>query len=130
MSPQLPTNRKFGWFFVFVFGVLVIYSYFKAWSTVAWIALTFNIFFVVLTLFAPQSLAPLNRIWFEFGILLGRIFSPIVLGIIFFLLITPTSLVTRLFGRDELKIKKRNVESYWIDRPPLEPSSDSFKNQY
>ena len=118
MSPQLPTNRKFGWFFVFVFGVLVIYSYFKAWSTVAWIALTFNIFFVVLTLFAPQSLAPLNRIWFEFGILLGRIFSPIVLGIIFFLLITPTSLVTRLFGRDELKIKKRNVESYWIDRPP------------
>jgi hypothetical protein len=64
------------------------------------------------------------------GLLLGKIISPIVLGLIFFVLITPVSLVTRLFGRDELKMKKRSVESYWVDRSPPEPPSNTFKNQY
>jgi len=87
-------------------------------------------FFSVATLLSPQLLAPLNRLWYGLGVLLGKIISPIVLGLIFFVLITPVSLVTRLFGRDELKMKKRNVESYWVDRSPPGPPSDSFKNQY
>jgi hypothetical protein len=62
--------------------------------------------------------------------LLGKIVSPIVLGLIFFVLITPAALITRLFGRDELKIKKRTVESYWVDRSTLGLESESFKNQY
>jgi hypothetical protein len=64
------------------------------------------------------------------GILLGRIFSPFVLGVIFFVLLTPISILTRLFGRDELKLKKRSLESYWVDRSPPGPPLDSFKNQY
>ncbi len=129
-SPLLPTNSKFGWFFVVVFFLSAIYMYSKGWNTVTLVALVIAILFVVVTILSPQFLAPLNRFWYELGIFLGKIVSPVVLGLIFFILITPVSLVMRLFGRDELKIKKRNVESYWIDRPLPGPPSDSYKNQY
>jgi hypothetical protein len=129
-SPQLPTNRRFGWFFVAVFAVLGTYAYWKAWSNVSVAALILSILISAITLFAPQLLTQLNRLWYGLGLLLGRIVSPIVLGIIFFVLIAPISLITRMFGRDELKIKKRAVDSYWVDRSPPGPQSESFKNQY
>ena len=129
-SPKLPTNRKFGWFFVAVFSAVSAYAFWKGWSAVSSATLIVTILFAVATFLSPQLLAPLNRLWYALGILLGRIVSPIVLGLIFFVLITPVSLVTRLFGRDELKMKKRSVRSYWVDRSPPGPPSDSFKNQY
>ena len=61
--------------------------------------------------------------------MMGKIFGNIVLGVIFFIVITPVSLVTRFFGRDALMMKKRNVKSYWIDRSPVGPPPESFKNQ-
>jgi len=128
--PKLPTNRKFGWFFAAVFFAVAAYAFCEGLSTVAPVALVGAILFAAVTLLCPQLLAPLNRLWYRLGMLLGKIISPIVLGLIFFVLITPVSLVTRLFGRDELKMKKRCVESYWIDRLPPGHASDSFKNQY
>jgi hypothetical protein len=128
--PELPTNRKFGWFFAAVFSAVAAYAYWRGWNKVSLVTLIAAISFAVATLLSPQLLAPLNRLWYGLGMLLGKIISPIVLGLIFFVLITPVSLVTRLFGRDELKMKKRNVESYWVDRSPPGPPSDSFKNQY
>lgn len=128
--PQLPTNSKFGWFFGAVFAALAAYGFWKEWGSVAIVALIVSVLLVAATLLAPQILTPLNRLWYGLGLLLGEIVSPIVLGIIFFVLITPTSLITRLFGRDELKMKKRYVESYWVDRSPPGPPSDSFKTQY
>jgi len=128
--PKLPTNPKFGWFFAAVFAAVAVYAYWKGWNTLALIALIVAVLFAFVTLLVPQFLTPLNRLWYELGVLLGKIVSPIVLGIIFFVLITPISLFVRLFGRDELKIKKRSVESYWVDRLPPGPPSDSFKNQY
>ncbi len=127
---QLPTNSKFGWFFAAVFFALAIYAYWEGWSKVAVAALSAALLFGVAALLSPQLLTPLNRLWYGLGLLLGKIVSPIVLGVIFFVLITPVSLVTRLFGRDELKIKKRSVDSYWVDRSPPGPPSDSYKNQY
>ena len=129
-EPKLPSNRKFGWFFSAVFSVLSSYAYWKGWSTVSLVTLIVAFIFAIATLWSSQLLAPLNRLWYGLGVFLGKIVSPIVLGMIFFLLITPVSLVTRLFGRDELKMKKRSVESYWIDRSPPGPPSDSFKIQY
>jgi hypothetical protein len=129
-SINLPSNHKFGWFFTSVFSLSVAYAYWRSWYTVAYVALVGAFLFATFTLVSPQLLAPLNRLWYQFGIILGKIVSPIVLGLIFFALITPTSLVTRLFGRDELKLKKGNVASYWTDRSPPGPPSDSFKNQY
>lgn len=127
---QLPTNKKFGWFFSAVFAFLAAYSYWKAWETFAIAALVAAFLFAIVTLSYPQLLFPLNRFWYGFGMLLGKIVSPIVLGVIFFVLITPISLLTRLTGRDELRLKKRSMESYWIDRSPPGPTSDSFNNQY
>jgi hypothetical protein len=129
--PQLPTNRKFGWFFAAVFAVLGAYAHWRAWAEVATAGLAvLGVLFAAVTLVAPQLLSPLNRLWYGLGLLLGKIVSPIVLGIIFFVLITPISLITRLFGRDELKMKKRSVDSYWVDRSPPGPPSGSFTNQY
>ncbi len=128
--PTLPSNRKFGWFFAAVFAAFGAYAYRKAWGELAATVLILSVLFAAAALVAPQLLSPLNRLWYALGLLLGKIVSPIVLGIIFFVLITPISLITRLFGRDELKMKKRPVDSYWVDRSPPGPSSDSFKNQY
>lgn len=84
----------------------------------------------LLTVIAPSRLSPLNRLWFRLGVLLGKVVSPLVLGVMFFLLITPAALVTRLLGRDALMLKKRSVSSYWVDRIPPGPPGDSFKNQF
>jgi hypothetical protein len=129
-ASQLPSNKKFGIFFSAVFLVLAAYAYWEFKSDFAFFALISSAFFAIAAFFAPQVLTSLNHLWYSLGLLLGKIVSPIVLGIIFFVLITPTSLITRLFGRDELKMKKRSVDSYWVDRSPPGPPSESFKNQY
>jgi hypothetical protein len=129
-GPKLPSNNKFGWFFSAVFAMIAIYSYFQHLKTFAYAAAIVFFIFVALTFFAPQLLTPLNRLWYALGILLGKVISPIVLGAMFFVLITPIALVTRLFGRDELKLKKSLLQSYWVDRLPPGPPSDSFKNQF
>jgi hypothetical protein len=130
VMPKLPTNRKFGWFFAFVFSFVAVYSYWKQWGLAASLALIGAVLFSAAALLFPRILSPLNRLWYGLGMLLGNIVNPIVLSFIFYMLITPISIVTRFLGRDELKIKKRHVESYWIDRSPPGPPSDSFKNQY
>jgi hypothetical protein len=129
-SKQLPTNRKFGLFFAALFSMLAFYSYFQTFIEIALLASILTILFTATAIKAPHLLSPLNHFWYELGLLLGKITSPIVLGIIFFLLITPISIISRLFGRDELKMKKKAVDSYWIYRNPSGPHPDSFKNQY
>lgn len=85
----------------------------------------------VCALFSPAVLAPLNKAWFGFGLLLGKIVSPVVLGAIFFLMITPVALLMRLSGRDVLGLHgKKYAHSFWIDRASSEPNSESFKNQF
>jgi len=128
--PTLPTNRRFGWFFSAVFAAFGAYAHWKAWADAATASLILSALFAAITLVVPQLLSPLNRLWYGLGLLLGNIVSPIVLGVIFLMLITPISPIMRLFGRDELKMKKRSVESYWVDRSPAGLSSDSFKRQF
>ena len=129
-APQLPSDRQFGRFFASVFAALSVYGYWKEWRIAALLSLVVAVSFFVVTLWAAKSLGPLNRLWYEFGVLLHKIFSPFVLGIIFFVVLTPVAFITRLWGRDELKIKPRSVKSYWVDRVPPGPLPDSFKNQF
>ena len=129
MKNQLPSNKNFGLFFSAIF-LIAAYAFLKLWGEFAVFALITSTLFAIVAILTPQILSPLNRLWFSLGLLLGKIVSPIVLALIFFVLITPVSFVTRLFGRDELKMKKRNVESYWVDRLPPGPPSASFKKQY
>jgi hypothetical protein len=127
---QLPTNQKFGFCCTTMLITLAAYSYSKSWNTFTLISLVVALLFASSTLLAPHLLTPFNRLWFRLGVLLGKVSSPIVLGFIFLFLIIPISLFMRLIGRDELRLKKQIVESYWIDRAPPGPPSDSFKNQF
>lgn len=128
----LPTNTRFGWFLTSVLTIASAYCYF---------ILTKGVLFCIglaaaalvcalLTTFSPKLLTPLNKIWMQFGELLGKIVSPLVLGIIFFLIITPTAMIGRAFGRDELKLRRKSQSSYWIDRKSPSPRGDSFNNQF
>jgi len=87
--------------------------------------------FLTLALTVPVLLAPLNRLWTKFGLLLHRITSPIILGIMFFGVITPIGLLMRLAGKDLLRTKfDRNADSYWIKREPPGPEKTSLKQQF
>ena len=126
----LPSDTKFGWFFCAVF--LLAAGWFAWVASLVWSAIFSGaaVAFALLSLLSPSRLRPLNRLWYSFGILLGKIISPIVLGLIFFVLITPVSLATRMFGRDELRMRRRRIPSYWINRTPPGPPSESFRNQF
>ena len=130
-APQLPSERRFGLLFVVVFGLVAGYGAYKGWSRGVLLSLVVVSFcFGLATLVSPKTLRPLNFAWFKLGELMGKIVSPVVLGIIFYLLITPVGLVGKMFGRDELKLKRGEAQSYWITRDPPGPSGESFKNQY
>jgi len=92
--------------------------------------LLFTVIFLLSGLLAPRLLTPLNKLWFQLGLAMGRIVSPIVLGVLFFIVITPVAIFMRIIGRDELKLKKQNVSSYWIERTPPGPEPESFKDQF
>ena len=74
-----------------------------------------------------KILSPLNKIWFRFGIFLGKFIAPIVMGIIFFLIVTPTGILVNLFKKDLLKLKKNNNKTYWIEK---NDKNNSMKNQF
>ena len=124
-----PSNRKFGFFFTFVFVVAATYFYYSANVTWAYVFIAATLIFLLVTLTKSDALLPLNKLWMRFGLLLGMIVSPIVLGIIFFGLFTPIAIVMRLSGRDELRLKFIKKPSHWISRKdPLK--SESFKHQF
>jgi len=122
VKPELPSNRSFGWTFT---GVFALGAFFYPW------VLALAAASAVVTLAREQWLTPLNRAWMKLGELLGRVVSPIVLGVIFYGVFTPVGFVMRLAGRD---IMRRRFEpgsaSYWIDRNPPGPAADSFKDQF
>ncbi len=129
--PKLPSERKFGLLFAGVALVLAVMGHFKLWSSGAQVAwLLTAVIFSALALLAPTVLAPLNRSWFALGLLMGKVVSPLVLGLMFFLLITPMAIAGRMLGRDELRLKKRQINSYWVDRTDGASAGDSFKNQF
>ena len=126
---ELPSNRKFGFFFTFVFAVAAAYFYCSTNISWAYLFIGAASIFLLVTLIKSDALLPLNKLWMRFGFLLGMIVSPIILGIIFFGLFTPIAILMRLRGRDELRLKFSPKMSHWITRS--EPiKSESFKHQY
>ena len=124
------SERAFGLVFAGVFLLVALWPLFERASPRLW-AIALAAAFAICAWLAPRVLAPLNLLWFRFGELLHRIVSPIALGIIFFGVITPYAVVMRLYGRDELLLRKRSARpSYWVRREPPGPPPDSFGNQY
>jgi len=129
-SSDRPSNQKFGWLFAVLCAGGGIYAHWKSGHSWGLGLLALAVFFGASAAFAPKVLQPLNELWFQIGIFLGRFVSPVVLGMIFFLLITPIGACLRLAGRDALRMRKHKVTSYWLDREPTGPAPDSFKQQF
>lgn len=127
---KLPTNFSFGLFFAVIFIALATWAFSKDLLRLSLMAAFSAIIFLAATLFFSKVLSPLNHLWYQFGIMLGNIVNPIILGFIYFFLISPISFFARLFGRDELKMGKQFSDTFWVDRSPKNISPDSFKNQY
>ena len=126
---ELPSNRKFGFFFTFVFAMLAAYFHYSANLSWAYVFVATALIFLLVTLIKSDALLPLNKLWMRFGFLLGMIVSPVVLGIIFFGLFTPIAMLMRLSGRDELRLNFTKKASHWISRGEL-IKSESFKLQF
>jgi len=126
----LPTNNKFGIFFTFVFIASSIYFFYLKNQYLAIILIFLSSYFFVITLFKLKQLSVLNIYWFKFGQLLGKIVSPIVLGIIYFLIITPVAIIIRIIGRDELSLKNNNRLTHWKKRANQDYKRKNFEDQF
>lgn len=126
-----PSDRSFGLLFAVVFGVLAAWL---AWAgtTGAASALTaLAVLTLLVALLRASLLNPLNRAWMKLGALLHRLVSPVILGAIYFLVITPYAIVMRLAGRDALRRRLDPITpSYWIKREPPGPAPDSLPHQF
>ena len=130
MEQQLPSNKKFGFFFAVIFLFLALYFYNYAGQALALSSLSISVFFLLVALFFDTVLLPLNKLWMKFGFLLGKIVSPLIMGVIFFILFVPIGLIMRLFGRDELRLKMNSSDTHWKSREDDGSGSDSFKYQF
>ena len=120
------SNKSFGIVFCIFFLIISLYPLINGESIRLWSIILSGIF-LILGLLNSRVLTPLNILWFKFGILLGRFISPIVMGLVFFLVVTPTGIIMRLFKKDLLKLKKNNSNTYWINK---EESKSDMKNQF
>jgi len=126
---KLPSNRKFGFFFSTIFLLASFYSYFIDSKIMVYLLGTICGILLIITIINADILLPLNKLWMKFGILLGKIFSPILMGIIFFGIFTPIAIFMRFSGRDELRLRFKKQKTHWINRKTLN-EIDSFKNQF
>ena len=123
---KIGSNKSFGIVFFIVFLLIAIYPLINNGDLRMW-ALVIAIIFFILGLINSKVLTPLNKLWFKFGLLLGKIVSPLIMGIIFFLVVTPTALIMRIIGKDLLNLRFNNKKSYWIEKTG--PKS-KMKNQF
>ena len=123
---KLPTNKNFGTVFFLVFLIISLFPLLKNENIRIW-SIIIALIFLVLGLLNSKILTPLNKIWFRFGIILGNFVSPIVMGIVFFTIVTPTSLIMRVLGKNLLNLKKGNKKTYWIERSKIK---SKMKNQF
>ncbi len=123
---KISSNRSFGFLFAFVFSLVAFWPILNQNEIRVW-SLIIAIAFLILGFLNSKLLTPLNKIWFRFGIFLGNFISPIIMGIIFFFVVTPTGLIMKLFNRDLINLKKSNKKSYWIEKKDIK---SSMKNQF
>ena len=123
---KLPSNRNFGIVFSVVFLIVSLWPLLSQNDVRTWSLIISGIFFV-LGIIDSKLLLPLNKIWFKFGIFLGNFISPVVMGIVYFMVVTPTGLIMKLLGKDLLNLKKNNKDTYWIDK---DNSKNDLKNQF
>ena len=120
------SNKSFGIVFFIFFLIVAIYPLYFGNSIRVW-SIVVSLIFLLLGLLNSRILTPLNLIWFQFGVLLGKIVSPVVMGLVFFVVVTPTGLIMRLLKKDLLNLKKKTSNTYWIKR---DQTKTDMKNQF
>ena len=124
------SDRGFGIVFAVVFLIIGLWPLIYL-ATPRWWSLGIAAAFAIVAFVRPQILHPMNRVWLAFGRLLHRVVSPLIMGAIFFLCVTPTGWIMRLLGKDVLSLKRQpERSSYWIVREPPAPAAESMKNQF
>ena len=123
---KIGSNRSFGIVFSIVFLLISLYPLINGENLRLW-SLIISIVFLILGIINSNLLKPLNKLWFKFGLLLGKIISPFVMGIIFFVVVTPIAILMRLLRKDLLNLKFNKNNSYWIEKTV--PKS-KMKNQF
>jgi len=123
---KISSNRSFGIVFFVIFLIVALYPLLNNEDLRIW-SLLISAIFLVLGLLNSKLLSPLNKLWFKFGLFLGKVFSPVIMGIIFFLVVTPIGFIMRIIGKDLLNLKFNKDKSYWIEK--TEPKS-KMKNQF
>ena len=123
---KISSNRSFGIVFCAFFLIVSLYPLINEEPIRYW-SLIVSIIFLILGILNSNILNPLNKAWFKFGLFLGKIVSPIVMGIVFFAVVTPIALILKIMGKDLLNLKKSKINSYWIAKTG--PKS-KMKNQF
>ena len=123
---RIGSNRSFGIVFFGVFLLIALYPLTYSGELRIW-SVIISLIFMFLGLINSKILTPLNKLWFSFGIFLGKIISPVIMGIIFFLVVTPIGLFMRLLRKDLLNLRYNKKKSYWIEKNG--PKS-KMKNQF
>ena len=125
-SIKISSNRSFGITFFIVFLIISLFPVLNEENPKVW-SLAISFIFLILGLLNSNLLSPLNKIWFKFGVFLGKIVSPLIMVIIYFFVVTPIGLMLKVFKKDVLRLKFNKNKSYWIEK--TEPKS-KMKNQF
>ena len=123
---KLPSNRNFGIVFSIVFLIIAIWPILNQNEIRIW-SIIISLIFLILGLINSKFLSPLNKAWFKFGLILGSVIAPIVMGIVFFFVVTPTGLIMKALGKDILALKKNKNNTYWLEK---DNSNNNLKNQF
>lgn len=123
---KIGSNRSFGYVFFIVFLIVGSLPLLNGNEARIW-AILISLVFLVLGFLNSKVLNPFNKLWFKFGIILGNFIAPIIMGIIYFLVVTPTGILVRLFKNDLLKLKKNSNKTYWIKK---NNKNTSMKKQF
>jgi len=123
---KIGSNRSFGVVFFVVFLLIGLWPILKGNELRIW-SIVISLIFLILGILNSKILTPFNKVWFRFGIFLGNFISPIIMGIVFFLVVTPTGLIMKLFRKDLINLRKNNSSTYWIEKKNIK---SSMKNQF
>ncbi len=123
---KIGSNRSFGVVFFVVFLLIGLWPILKGNEIRIW-SIVISLIFLILGILNSKILTPFNKAWFRFGIFLGNFISPIIMGIVFFLVVTPTGLIMKLFRKDLINLRKNNSSTYWIEKKDIK---SSMKNQF
>ena len=125
---KMGSNRSFGLVFFLVFLIISLWNFRGDINEIRFVPFYFSLFFLFLGILNSKFLTPLNKLWFKFGLFLGAIVAPIVMGIVFFLVVTPIGIIIRILGKDLVNKKyDKNKKTYWIK---YNKTSDTMKRQF